>query len=462
MDAFCYMGLEIAERNERVMRKNFSKEDIMALVSDEDVEFIRLQFTDMFGSLKNVAITASQLEKALDNKCMFDGSSIEGFARIEESDMYLYPDLNTLEIFPWRPQQGKVARLICDVYRPNGEPFEGDPRYILKCAVKEAERMGYKFEVGPECEFFLFHTDENGMPTTLTHEKAGYFDLGPLDLGENARRDMVLTLEDMGFVVEASHHEVAPAQHEIDFKYDEALATADNIMTFKLAVKTIAKRHGLHATFMPKPKYGVNGSGMHINMSLSKDGKNIFNDPADELGLSKEAYYFIGGIMKHMKGMTAITNPLVNSYKRLVPGYEAPVYIAWSATNRSPLIRIPAIRGEGTRIELRCPDPAANPYLALAVCLRAGLDGIAGRMNPPASVDRNIFTMSKEEKKKLGIEAIPGTLIEAVYALEEDEFIQETLGRHVSQKYIEAKKAEWADYRSRVTDWEINQYLNQF
>ncbi|MCI8614084.1 MAG: type I glutamate--ammonia ligase [Lachnospiraceae bacterium] len=444
------------------MRKNFSKEDIMALVSDEDVEFIRLQFTDMFGSLKNVAITASQLEKALDNKCMFDGSSIEGFARIEESDMYLYPDLNTLEIFPWRPQQGKVARLICDVYRPNGEPFEGDPRYILKCAVKEAERMGYKFEVGPECEFFLFHTDENGMPTTLTHEKAGYFDLGPLDLGENARRDMVLTLEDMGFVVEASHHEVAPAQHEIDFKYDEALATADNIMTFKLAVKTIAKRHGLHATFMPKPKYGVNGSGMHINMSLSKDGKNIFNDPADELGLSKEAYYFIGGIMKHMKGMTAITNPLVNSYKRLVPGYEAPVYIAWSATNRSPLIRIPAIRGEGTRIELRCPDPAANPYLALAVCLRAGLDGIAGRMNPPASVDRNIFTMSKEEKKKLGIEAIPGTLIEAVYALEEDEFIQETLGRHVSQKYIEAKKAEWADYRSRVTDWEINQYLNQF
>ena len=434
----------------------------MALVSDEDVEFIRLQFTDMFGSLKNVAITASQLEKALDNKCMFDGSSIEGFARIEESDMYLYPDLNTLEIFPWRPQQGKVARLICDVYRPNGEPFEGDPRYILKCAVKEAERMGYKFEVGPECEFFLFHTDENGMPTTLTHEKAGYFDLGPLDLGENARRDMVLTLEDMGFVVEASHHEVAPAQHEIDFKYDEALATADNIMTFKLAVKTIAKRHGLHATFMPKPKYGVNGSGMHINMSLSKDGKNIFNDPADELGLSKEAYYFIGGIMKHMKGMTAITNPLVNSYKRLVPGYEAPVYIAWSATNRSPLIRIPAIRGEGTRIELRCPDPAANPYLALAVCLRAGLDGIAGRMNPPASVDRNIFTMSKEEKKKLGIEAIPGTLIEAVYALEEDEFIQEALGRHVSQKYIEAKKAEWADYRSQVTYWEINQYLNQF
>lgn len=382
------------------MMKHYSKEDIMNLVNDEDVEFIRLQFTDMFGSLKNVAITASQLEKALDNKCMFDGSSIEGFVRIEESDMYLYPDLSTLEIFPWRPQQGKVARLICDVYRPSGEPFEGDPRYVLKRAIKEAADMGYIFEVGPECEFFLFHTDENGLPTTVSYEKAGYFDLGPLDLGENARRDMILTLEDMGFVIEASHHEVAPAQHEIDFKYDEALATADNIMTFKLAVKTIAKRHGLHATFMPKPKYGVNGSGMHINMSLSKDGKNIFNDPEGNLGLSKEAYYFIGGIMKHMKGMTAITNPLVNSYKRLVPGYEAPVYIAWSATNRSPLIRIPASRGEGTRIELRCPDPSANPYLALAVCLRAGLDGIANKIMPPESVDCNILHFPRKKRRK--------------------------------------------------------------
>ncbi len=444
------------------MRKNYSKKDIMELVKDEDVEFIRLQFTDMFGSLKNVAITASQLEKALNNECMFDGSSIEGFVRIEESDMYLHPDLSTMEIFPWRPQQGKVARLICDVYRPNGMPFEGDPRYILKRAIKEAEDLGYRFEVGPECEFFLFHTDENGMPTTLTHEKAGYFDLGPLDLGENARRDMVLTLEDMGFIVEASHHEVAPAQHEIDFQYDEALATADNIMTFKLAVKTIAKRHGLHATFMPKPKFGVNGSGMHINMSLSKDGKNIFNDPEDELGLSRTAYYFIGGIMKHMKGMTAITNPLVNSYKRLVPGYEAPVYIAWSSTNRSPLIRIPASRGAGTRIELRCPDPSANPYLALAVCLRAGLDGIVNQIEPPASVDLNIFALSEEEKKKLGIEAIPGTLIQAVNELEKDELIRDVLGRHVSTKYIEAKKKEWENYASQVTDWEVNQYLNQY
>lgn len=444
------------------MRKNYSKEDIINLVKDEDVEFIRLQFTDMFGSLKNVAITASQLEKALDNECMFDGSSIEGFVRIEESDMYLHPDLDTMVIFPWRPQQGKVARLICDVYRPNGEPFEGDPRYILKRALKEAAELGYDFEVGPECEFFLFHTDENGLPTTLTHEKAGYFDLGPLDLGENARRDMVLTLEDMGFVIEASHHEVAPAQHEIDIKYDEALATADNIMTFKLAVKTIAKRHGLHATFMPKPKFGVNGSGMHINMSLSKDGKNVFHDPNGKHGLSKDAYYFIGGIMKHMKGMTAITNPLVNSYKRLVPGYEAPVYLAWSATNRSPLIRIPATKGAGTRIELRCPDPSANPYLALAVCLRAGLDGIMNKIEPPESVDCNIFALSKEKKKSLGIESIPGTLIEAIYELEKDEFIQEVLGKHVSSKYIEAKKEEWANYRAQVTNWEIAQYLYQF
>lgn len=444
------------------MHKNYSREDIMELVQDEDVEFIRLQFTDMFGMLKNVAITVNQLEKALNNKCMFDGSSIEGFVRIEESDMYLYPDLSTLEIFPWRPQQGKVARLICDVYRPSGEPFEGDPRYILKRAVKEAAELGYTFEVGPECEFFLFHTDENGLPTTISHEKAGYFDLGPLDLGENARRDMILTLEEMGFVVESSHHEVAPAQHEIDFKYDEVLKTADNIMTFKLAVKTIAKRHGLHATFMPKPKFGINGSGMHINMSMTKDGKNIFTDPADELGLSKEAYYFIGGIMKHIKGMTAITNPLVNSYKRLVPGYEAPVHIAWSATSRSPLIRIPVARGEHTRIELRNPDPSANPYLALAVCLRAGLDGIINKIEPPSSVDYNILTLSDSRKKELGIEELPCNLREAVAELEKDTFIQEVLGRHVSAKYIEAKKAEWARYTAQVTDWEINQYLNEY
>ena len=444
------------------MHKHYTKEDIMELVQDEDVEFIRLQFTDMFGQMKNVAITVSQLGKALDNRCMFDGSSIEGFARIEEADMILYPDLDTLAIFPWRPQQGKVARLICDVKRPGGEPFEGDPRYVLKRAVREAAELGYTFEVGPECEFFLFHTDENGLPTTITHEKAGYFDLGPLDLGENARRDMVLTLEDMRFIVEYSHHEIAPAQHEIDFQYDEALAAADNIMTFKLAVKTIAKRHGLHATFMPKPKFGVNGSGMHINMSLAKDGKNIFSDPSDKNGLSREAYWFIGGIMKHMKGMTAITNPLVNSYKRLVPGYEAPVYIAWSATNRSPLIRIPSSRGEHTRIELRCPDPSANPYLALAVCLRAGLDGIVNHIDPPESVDCNIFDLTEEERKSRGIEAVPASLREAVSELEKDELIREVLGVHMADKYIRAKKEEWEKYTAQVTEWEISQYLNQY
>ena len=442
--------------------KKYRKEDILQLVKEQDVEFIRLQFTDIFGCLKNVAITSSQLEKALDNECMFDGSSIEGFVGIEESDLYLYPDFHTLEIFPWRPQQGKVARLICDVYRPGGEPFEGDSRYILKKALQEAKDMGYKFDVGPECEFFLFHTDENGRPTTITHEQAGYFDLGPIDLGENARRDMVLTLEEMGFIVEASHHEAAPAQHEIDFKYDEALATADNIMTFKLTVKTIARRHGLHATFMPKPKYGSSGSGMHINMSLSKNGKNIFSDEADPLGLSKEAYYFIGGIMKHIKGMCAITNPLVNSYKRLVPGYEAPVYIAWSAKNRSPLIRVPAARGEGTRIELRCPDSAANPYLALAVCLQAGLDGIKNQILPPESIDCNIFELSEEERKARLVEMLPGTLQEAVNELEKDEFIRGVLGEHVSEKYIQAKQKEWDAYKSQVSDWEVGQYLYKF
>ena len=437
----------------------YTKKDIIRLVEEEDVEFIRLQFTDMFGTMKNVAITSNQLEKALENECMFDGSSIEGFVRIEESDMYLYPDLDTFAIFPWRPQQGKVARIICDVYRPDGKPFAGDPRYVLHRVVEEAKEMGYTLNVGPECEFFLFHTDDDGQPTTISHEKAGYFDLGPIDLGENARRDMVLTLEDMGFEIEASHHEAAPAQHEIDFKYDEAIATADNIMTFKLAVKTIAKRHGLFASFMPKPKYGINGSGMHINMSLEKDGKNIFFDENDQMQLSKEAYYFIGGIMEHVKGMTAITNPLVNSYKRLVPGYEAPIYIAWSATNRSPLIRIPAARGEGTRVELRCPDPSANPYLALAVCLAAGLDGIRKQIMPPAAVVKNVYEMRLDEKKAEWIEALPATLSEAVDELEKDEYILEVLGDHISRNYIAAKRTEWAEYTSQVTDWEIEQYL---
>lgn len=442
--------------------RNYTKDDIVRFVEEEDVEFIRLQFTDIFGNFKNMAITASQLQRALNNQCMFDGSAIEGFVRIEESDMFLHPDYNTFAIFPWRPQQGKVARLICDVYRPNEEPFEGDTRYILKKAVADAAKLGYQFDVGPECEFFLFNTDENAMPTTKTDEKATYFDLGPLDMGENARRDMVLTLEDMGFTVEASHHEGAPAQHEIDFKYDDALTTADNIMTFKLAVKTMAKRHGLHATFMPKPNVGVDGSGMHINMSLKKDGKNIFLDEKDKLGLSKEAYYFIGGLMKHMKAITAITNPLVNSYKRLVPGYEAPIYIAWSATSRSPLIRIPAIGGDETRIELRSPDPTANPYLALAVCLWAGLDGITNQIMPPEAVNGNILDMSEEERKQRGIDVLPCNLAEAIGYLEEDQFIKDALGTHIVDKYVAAKKAEWKSYVNQVSKWELDEYLLKY
>lgn len=443
--------------------KNYTKEDIIRLVEDEDVEFIRLQFTDMFGSLKNIAVTASQLERVLDNKCMFDGSAIDGFAKIEESDMYLYPDYSTFEIFPWRPQQAKVARMICDVYLPNGKPFEGDPRYVLKRAIKEAAELGYTFDVGPECEFFLFHTDENAMPTTVTHEQAGYFDIGPLDLGENARRDIVMTLEDMGFIIEASHHEMAPAQHEIDFSHDEALKTADNIMTFKLAVRTIAKRHGLHATFMPKPKFGAHGSGMHINMALLKDGKNVFEDPKDELGLSKEAYYFIGGIMKHIKGMTAITNPLINSYKRLVPGFEAPVYIAWSTANRSPLIRIPSVTsGAETHIELRSPDSAANPYLTLALCLRAGLDGIVNKIEPPQKVDGNIFVMTEEERAAMQIDKLPDTILEAVEDMEKDSLICDAIGKHIAEYYIAAKKEEWHQYRSQVSEWEIQEYLYKY
>ena len=441
----------------------YTKQDIIRMVEDEDVEFIRLQFTDMFGTLKNVAVTSSQLEKALNNECMFDGSSIEGFARIEESDMYLHPDLNTFEIFPWRPQQGKVARFICDIYRPDGTAYESDPRHVLKKVLSETKEMGYDFNVGPECEFFLFETDDAGNPTTISNERAGYFDLGPLDQGETARRVIVLTMEDMGYGVEASHHEMAPAQHEIDFRYDEALHTADNIMTFKMAVRTIARRHGLHATFMPKPKFGVNGSGMHINMSLQKDGKNIFQDASDPNGLSKEAYYFIGGIMKHIKGMAAITNPLVNSYKRLVPGFETPVYIAWSTTNRSPLIRIPATAdGEGTRIELRSPDSAANPYLTLAVCLSAGLQGIREKILPPESINANIFALTAKERKELNIDQLPGTLLEAVEELEKDTFIQDVLGDHIAGKYIDAKRKEWHEYRSQVSEWEIQEYLYKY
>ena len=442
----------------------YKKEDIFRMVEEEDVEFIRLQFTDMFGMLKNVEITAGQLEKALNNRCVFDGSAIEGFVREEETDMYLHPDLDTFTIFPWRPQQGKVARLVCDVYGPDGTPFEGDPRYILKKVLKEAEELGFYFNVGPECEFFLFHTDEEGRPTTKTHEMAGYFDVAPIDLAENVRRDIVLNLEELGFEIESSHHEIAPAQHEVDFQYEKGLKAADNILTFKMAVKSIAKQHGLHATFMPKPKAGVNGSGMHINMSLEdKLGKNLFADTDDKLGLSRLAYEFMAGILAHIKSMCLLTNPLVNSYKRLIPGYDAPVYIAWSrATNRGQIVRIPSSRGASTRLELRSPDSAMNPYLALAACLAAGLDGIKNHMELPEPVVQNIYAMDEETIKERGIDHLPETLGEAIDEFEEDVFLRNVLGDHIFYKYLEAKKEEWNVFRSQVTDWEIGEYLYKY
>ncbi len=439
-----------------------SRTDIVKFVKDYDVQFIRLQFTDLFGQLKNVAITPSQLEKCLDGQCMIDGSSIEGFTRIEESDMYLRPDLDTFAILPWRPQQGKVARFICDVYRPDGTPFEGSPRWILKRQLTRAAELGYTFNVGPELEFFLFRTDAEGNPTAETHDSAGYFDLGPTDLGENARREMVLSLEEMGFEIEASHHEVAHGQHEIDFRFDEALRTADRVMTFKLAVKTIAQRHGLHASFMPKPIAGINGSGMHTNMSLTKGMDNAFFAEADPLGLSATARGFVAGVLAHIRGITAVTNPTVNSYKRLVPGYEAPVYVAWSPANRSPLVRIPAARGKATRVELRSPDPTCNPYLSFALILAAGLDGIERGLEPPAPSSRNIFEMSPSERAAAGIESLPGSLEEALALLSADKLAREVLGDHVLSRFIEAKTAEWDEYRTRVTQWELDSYLTRY
>ncbi|MGG1661300.1 type I glutamate--ammonia ligase [Brevibacillus sp. NRS-1366] len=441
----------------------FTREDIMRLAKEEDVRYIRLQFTDLLGVIKNVEIPSSQLPKALDNKMMFDGSSIEGFVRIEESDMYLVPDLDTWVVFPWGNEHGRVARLICDIYNPDGTPFEGDPRYILKRALKEAEEMGYTaFNVGPEPEFFLFKLDAKGEPTLDLNDQGGYFDFAPLDLGENCRRDIVLTLEKMGFEIEASHHEVAPGQHEIDFKYANALKAADQILTFKLVVKTIAHKHGLHATFMPKPLYGVAGSGMHANQSLFRGNENVFVDESDELGLSETAKHYLAGILLHARGFTAITNPLVNSYKRLVPGYEAPCYVAWSAKNRSPLIRIPSSRGVSTRIEVRSPDPATNPYLALAVMLKAGLDGIKNKLAAPPAIDRNIYVMNEEEREENGISSLPSTLKEAIECLKADSVICEALGEHALIHFVEAKEIEWDMFRTRVHDWEREQYMSTY
>ncbi len=437
-------------------------QDVMRIAREEDVRFIRLQFTDMFGTLKNVAITRSQLDKVLEEGCNFDGSSIEGFARIEESDMKLIPDPDTFVIFPWTDQGNRVARLICDVYTTDGKPFEGDPRYILKKTLAEAAQMGYSFNAGPECEFFLFQTGPGGEPTTHTHDKAEYFSLAPVDRGEDARQDICLALEEMGFEIEASHHENAAGQHEIDFRYDTALTTADKVMTFKLVVKTIAQRHGLHATFMPKPIYGIAGSGMHINQSLSKGGRNAFYDGEDPLGLSQEAYYYIGGLMAHAKGMAAITNPLINSYKRLVSGFEAPVYVAWATRNRSPLIRIPAARGQATRVELRNPDPSCNPYLAMACVLGAGLDGIRNKLLPPEPMECNLYEMSEAELAQAGVTKLPEDIAQAVDALRQDEVIMRVLGPHTGRCLPQAQLAQWDQYRIRVYDWELAEYLVRY
>jgi glutamine synthetase len=442
---------------------NYTKDDVKKMCQEQNVKYIRLQFTDILGIIKNVEIPVSQLEKALDNKMMFDGSSIEGFVRIEESDMNLYPDLDTFVVFPWTAEKGKVARFICDIYNPDGTPFAGDPRNNLKRVLKEMEDLGFtNFNLGPEPEFFLFKLDEKGEPTLELNDSGGYFDLAPTDLGENCRRDIVLELEEMGFEIEASHHEVAPGQHEIDFKYADAITACDYIQTFKLVVKTIARKHGLHATFMPKPLFGVNGSGMHCNLSLFKNGENAFFDPKADLQLSETARQFIAGIVKHAESFTAITNPTVNSYKRLVPGYEAPCYVAWSTSNRSPLIRIPASRGLGTRVEVRSVDPAANPYLALAVLLKAGLDGVKNKLTPPEPVDRNIYAMDKEERAAEGIEDLPATLAQAIGHLKANEIMISALGDHIFEHFLEAKEIEWDMFRTQVHPWEREQYMSMY
>ncbi|AMO34532.1 type I glutamate--ammonia ligase [Lysinibacillus sp. fkY74-1] len=441
----------------------FTKEDIKRLIEEKNVSFIRLQFTDILGTIKNVEIPVSQLDKALENKMMFDGSSIEGFVRIEESDMYLYPDLDTFVVFPWTSEKGKVARLICDVYTAKGEPFAGDPRNNLKRILKKMEDMGFSsFNLGPEPEFFLFKLDAKGEPTLEVNDHGGYFDLAPTDLGENCRRDIVLELEEMGFEIEASHHEVAPGQHEIDFKYADAVTACDNIQTFKLVVKTIARKHGLHATFMPKPLFGEAGSGMHFNVSLFKGKENAFYDESTELGLSNTAMQFMAGVLAHVQGFTAVTNPTVNSYKRLVPGYEAPCYVAWSAQNRSPLIRIPSARGLSTRVEVRSVDPSANPYLAMAVILEAGLEGIRQNLTPPAAINRNIYVMSEEERQANGIENLPAALDDALTLLAKDKVAQAALGEHIYANFKEAKEIEFDMYRTTVHQWERDQYLKMY
>ncbi|MEE4254287.1 MAG: glutamine synthetase family protein [Desulfuromusa sp.] len=441
-----------------------TREDILRIIEEQNVNFFRLQFVDIFGFMKNIAIPRSQINKALDGQMMFDGSSIDGFVRINESDMYLKPDYDSFLVLPWRKRDGvNAARIICDVYKADGTPFVGCPRVNLKRVLAEAKDLGYTMNVGTECEFFLFQEDENGNLKTETNDVAGYFDVDPEDTGIVCRREIIETLEAMNFEIEASHHEVAEGQHEINFKYADALTAADNTVTFKWVVRSIAAKHGLHATFMPKPVFGINGSGMHTNQSLfTLDGKNAFFDENGPLKLSETAYHYIAGIIKNARGFTAVTNPLVNSYKRLVPGYEAPVYVAWSASNRSALVRIPASRGLGTRTEIRCPDPACNPYLALAMMLNSGLDGVKNKLVAPSSVNVDIFHMTLAEKEAAGIDSLPGSLEEALVALKESPLSKEALGEHILEKYIEGKTLEWNSYRTAVTDWEIKNYIKKY
>jgi len=436
---------------------------ILARASEENVHFLRLQFTDIDGIIKNVEVPASQFEKALDGQIMFDGSSIEGFTRIEESDMLLVPDMDTFQDFPWQADQGKVARLICDIANPDGSPFTGCPRTALKKVVARVQDMGFEMMAGPEAEFFLFQRDINGLPVPTTHDTGGYFDLSPMDLGEEARRDITLVLEAMGLEVEAAHHEVAPGQHEIDFKYGEAVATADAVVTFRFVVKKVALMHGLHATFMPKPLAGVNGSGMHVHQSLfTGDGENAFFDPNGPSQLSTVGRAYIAGLLDHARAYVALTNPLVNSYKRLVPGYEAPVNVAWSEKNRSPMIRVPARRGIGTRCEVRIPDPSCNPYLAFAAMMASGLDGIERELDCGEPVNRNIWEMSQREKKRLKIHELPASLDEALDFLEKDKLLRAALGDHIFDHFIFNKRTEWADYIKEIHEWELKRYLDRY
>ncbi|MFN2283054.1 MAG: type I glutamate--ammonia ligase [Anaerolineae bacterium] len=437
-------------------------QDVLQTVKEQMVKFIHLQFTDIVGIVKGITIPSHELEVALDKGVWFDGSSVQGFARIAESDMYLMPDPTTFQIIPWEAKEGAgTARMICDVYTPAGKPFPGDPRGVLKRAVKKAEEMGFGFNTGPELEFFLFHYDAAGRPTLNPQDQGGYFDYST-DLALDVRKDMVAALEALGIRPEASHHEVATGQHEIDFKYADAVSTADNAITFKYVLKAVAKFHNLYATFMPKPVFGINGSGMHTHQSLVdlKTGQNAFADPNDEFGLSTVAKQYIAGQLAHARGFCAIVAPLVNSYKRLVPGYEAPVYLSWARINRSALIRVPRVSQiEATRIELRCPDPSCNPYLAFAAVLMAGLDGIEKGMTPPDALEENLYELDEERRIQRQVKTLPGSLSEALDCLSEDKVIQDALGPHIYERFISAKKQEWDDYRIRVTEWEVDRYL---